>query len=252
MALRKGNTVPVVTGRSATRDVLSSAREVPLLRYRFDSGASIDLHFQRVDGRTLFYWPVRLDDRIGDLVVEFVPAAGGPPCPLRGRVVAHANGTFKGSWIELPVQDVAYSMKRAMQSLRSRLRFAVDQTVTLVRQADGSKILCGLSDISVAGAGLSRLPGSLTPGEEVSISLLQGPLARLELPTGRVVWADARRAGVQFAGTAASPGLSKLLQQAEQCRDSASEISHPPSCRCARGQAPLDAAAARPPGRRLF
>lgn len=233
----------LVVSRSAAVGGFSRARVVPLLRYRFDSGSSVELHFQRVDGRTLFHWPLRVEDGVSDVVVEFVPAAGGPPCPLRGRVLGYEAGRFKGTWIELPVGDVAQTMRRAAQTPRSRLRFAVDVMVSLVRAVDGGRTLCGLSDVSVAGARISRLPGPLTPGEEVAISLVERASARPELATGHVVWTHLKQAGVQFTGTSASPALSWLLQQAEQSRLSAREICHPASCRCTIGQAPVAAPA---------
>ena len=219
---------------------------VPLLRYRFDPTARMDLHFHEVEGRTMFFFPAASSHRDGSWVfVAF--SSGGSCCLFRGRVRSQDSARFVGSWVEFPVVNMAQLLKHAAQSRRSRERLAADVTV-MIRRTDGAKALCRIADVSADGARLNGLPALLGPGDVVTVEMIGGSRGQSDLGTAEVVWSRMQEAGLKFArpaGQGAGPGrlaLMNVVMQAEAAKSSTAEIVHGAGCGCRHGGGPTEPA----------
>jgi hypothetical protein len=226
-------------GKMRRMRVRDDARGIPLLRYRFDADANIDLHFHEVQGSSLFFCPADLPWQDGKWVfVEFGLARPEVVCLMRGRVYGQQSARFVGSWIGFPVQGFPLAVKALSPSRRARERLATDLTVTIVRP-DGGKALCRISDVSVEGMRLSGLPFPVRGGEQISLQMIGGSRAEADLGTGTVQWVRGKEAGLHFsrASTGRNP-IVKLVDQASKARESAVEVVHKPGCPCTRAARP--------------
>jgi hypothetical protein len=222
-----------------------------VVRYLFDEGARVELHFQRVDGRTLFFCSPRVGQRPGETVqVHFGVSGSTEILPFRAKVYAHEMGSnFDGTWLEFAArEDIAATLQKAVLDSRGHERVPVNVTVQIVR-SDGTKFLCRISEMSERGARLYGAPGSLGSGEDISITLLGLPAHKSLLASGRVIWRE-KESGVEFTHGPPPPALTELLERARAALRAALEIRHPQDCRCLQGDIPLQPSVPRAAYRR--
>jgi PilZ domain len=219
-----------------TRD---DARGIPLLRYRFDADADVELHFHDVQGSSLFFCPAALPWQDGKWVfVEFGLARPEVVCLMRGRVHGQQSARFLGSWIEFPVHGFPALVKTISPSRRARERLATDLTVAISRP-DGGKALCRMADVSVEGMRLSGLPFPVRVGEQLSLQMIGGSRSESDLGTGMVKWVRGKDAGLHFSGAATGRNpIVRLVDQASKARESAVEVAHDSGCPCTRAARP--------------
>jgi hypothetical protein len=236
--------------RPMTAAPVLSSNGSSVLRYLFDEGARVELHFQRVDGRTLFFCSPRIRERPGEtLNVQFGLNGRSETLPFRAKVYAHEmGGSFDGTWLEFALRDMGAALEKAVLAPRAHERVAVNLAVQIVR-GDGSKFLCRISEMSERGARLCGAPGSLDSGEGVSISLLGAPAHKSFLASGRVIWRE-KESGVEFTHGPTPRALTELLERAREAQRTALEIRHPQNCRCQAGDIPLQPAVPRTAFRR--
>src|SRR5712671_219980 len=120
-----------------------------LVRYQFDRGARLELHFQTIDGRAFFFCPKRVPRSQGERVnVEFTTGAGQNACTLRGVVRGHEmGGTFTGSWIEFAASDLAGTLRKASAAPPSTVLLPINAMVRL-RRAGATQVLCRIDAVS--------------------------------------------------------------------------------------------------------
>jgi hypothetical protein len=214
---------------------------VPLLRYRFDATARMDMHFHEVEGRTVFLYPQAASQKDGSWVfVSF--SSGGSCCLFRGRVRTQDSARYVGCWVEFPVTGMADLLKHTSQSRRSRERLAADVTV-MIRRTDGAKALCRIADVSSEGARLNGLPALLAPGDVVAVEMIGGPRGQSDLGAAEVVWARMQEAGLKFGRAGAGRlALMNVVTQAEAVKSSTVEIVHGAGCGCRHGEGPTEPA----------
>jgi len=67
------------------------------------------------------------------------------------------------------------------------------------------------------------------------------PRAQSDLGKGRVVWVRAQEAGIHFVRTGSHrASLVKLVEHAAAARGTAIQFAHLDSCRCRKGERPLE------------
>jgi hypothetical protein len=214
---------------------------VSLLRYQFGPSANVALHFHEIEGRSLFFFPAELPHREGHWIfVEFAVAGSDVPCLARGRVRKPQGASLVGSWLEFPIPSLPAIIKNLGTTRRARERLPVDVTAS-VRCADGARLVCRIADVSAEGLRLSGLPFFLNVGENLSIEMVGTPRAQSDLGKGRVVWVRAQEAGIHFVRTGSHrTSLVKLVEHAAAARGTAIQFAHLDSCRCRKGERPLE------------
>jgi hypothetical protein len=222
-----------------------------LVRYQFDPGARLELHFQTIDGRAFFFCPKRVPRSQGERVnVEFTAGAGQNACTLQGVVRGHEmGGTFTGSWIEFAASDLAGTLRKASTAPPSNV-LPINAMVRL-RRAGTTQVLCRIDAVSETEVHLGCLPAGLSVGERVSLAILGGPPVESDLGTGNVVWVEERDARVEFAHQAAPRALVVLLHRARTRLGNPLEVRHPASCYCRLGGAPNQPPVPRAAHRRI-
>jgi hypothetical protein len=220
-----------------------------LVRYQFDPGARLELHFQTIDGRAFFFCPKRVPRSQGERVnVEFTAGAGQNACTLRGVVRGHEmGGTFTGSWIEFAASDLAGTLRKAAPPSDV---LPINAMVRL-RRAGATQVLCRIDAVSETEVHLGCLPAGLSVGERVSLAILGGPPIESDLGTGNVVWVEERDARVEFAHQGAPRALVVLLHRARTRLGNPLEVRHPASCYCRLGGAPNQPPVPRAAHRRI-
>jgi len=220
-----------------------------LVRYQFDAGARLELHFQTIDGRAFFFCPKRVPRSQGERVnVEFTAGAGQNACTLQGVVRGHEmGGTFTGSWIEFAASDLAGTLRKAAPPSNV---LPITAMVRL-RRAGATQVLCRIDAVSETEVHLGCLPAGLSVGERVSLAILGGPPVESDLGTGNVVWVEERDARVEFAHQGAPRALVVLLHRARARLGNPLEVRHPASCYCRLGGAPNQPPVPRAAHRRI-
>jgi hypothetical protein len=223
-----------------------------LVRYQFDPGARLELHFQTIDGRAFFFCPKRVPRSQGERVnVEFTAGAGQNACTLQGEVRGHEmGGTFTGSWIEFAASDLAGTLRKPFAALPSNVLLPVNAMVRL-RRAGATQILCRVDAVSESEVRLGCLPAGVSVGERVSLAVLGGPPCDSDLGTGNIVWVEDRDARVEFARQELPRALVVLLHRARTRLGNPLEVRHPASCCCRNGTPPNQPPVPRAAHRRI-
>jgi hypothetical protein len=208
-----------------------------LVRYQFDPGARLELHFQTIDGRAFFFCPKRVPRSQGERVnVEFT-AASQNACMLKGVVRGHEmGGTFTGSWIEFAASDLG-TLRKAFTAPHSNLLLPINAMVRL-RRAGAMEVLCRVDAVSENEVRLGCLPPGLIVGDRVSLAMLGGPPCDSDMGTGNIVWLEARDGRVRFAHQEAPRALVVLLHRARTRLGNPVEVRHSPLCCCRKGATP--------------
>lgn len=208
---------------------------VSLIRYRFDSLQQLAKHLHVVDNAALLFVRDHKKDHPpkGRVLLELEVVEPGHRTVVRAEVVARAEGTLTGSWLQL--SDVRLARRlREMSQFAARLdgRVSADQVVQL-RGNDGRQVVVQLLDISVGGMRVRGALGSLA-GQDCAVRVLGVPAISAELGTARVVRIEAQEAGLRFADSG-NPQVARYIESLQKEWARATEIDHLPGCCSLRG-----------------
>jgi hypothetical protein len=222
----------------ALNAISGSTGRALVVRYRFDMDARPELHFQTIEGRTLFFCPARVPHSQGqDIHIEFIDGSTSHGHRMRGVVHGHeTGGTFCGSWIEFAAKDVSNLLQNGRFPRSNDLSVNI---MVRVRRAAGIQQLCRIDTVSRTGARLCSLPAPLEVGESVALTLIGARCLQSELGMATVVNAQQREATVEFTRTDPSRALAELLERAEDVRGVVLNIEHPANCTCRSGTVPF-------------
>jgi hypothetical protein len=206
-----------------------------MIRYAFDSFSQLSNHLHVVDNSSLMFIvdPKRAGypGAQGKVLLELEIRESMMKTVVRGEVVARAEGSLAGSWVQLSDLRLAKRLQKpeAFASRRER-RVSAEQLVQL-RASSGSQLVAQLLDVSEGGIRL-RGAAAVMVGHSYDVRLLGARLVGSDLGTARAVRSDGLEAALRFDLRGSGP-VKRYLQLVQDAWSRAPQVEHAKDC-CAR------------------